>query len=209
MARQGLWVMGMTRARRQKHVVIFARTPAYGRVKTRLARDVGSLAAWQFYRKANQRLIKRMAADEHWTVWLAETGDKRARVPGSYRCINQGHGDLAERMDRCLRHLPPGDAVLLGADIPTIRPAHIRRAFVALTREPVVFGPATDGGFWLVGARRVPVMPKPFFARAVRWSSVHTLQDTIAGMRLPVGLIDRLSDVDTGADFAAFRKANR
>jgi hypothetical protein len=38
---------------------------------------------------------------------------------------------------------------------------------------------------------------------------VHTLQDTIAGMRLPVGLIDRLSDVDTGADFAAFRKANR
>ena len=187
-------------ARRQRHVIVFARTPEFGRVKTRLAREVGAIEAWRFYRTATERLVRRLEADQSWKVWLALTGSPRRGWPGRHLSMPQGRGSLPVRMERALRALPPGDAVLLGSDIPGARPAHICRAFAALSRARVVFAPAEDGGFWLVGVRRVPGLPSPLFPEAVRWSHPDTLADVVRGMRLPHAETDMLSDVDTAAD---------
>ncbi len=187
-------------ARRERHVIVFARSPEYGRVKTRLAREVGALEAWRFYRTATLRLLRRLEGEPTWRVWLAQTGAPRRGWPGRRHSFLQGRGSLSVRMERCLRALPPGDAVLLGSDIPGVARRHIRRAFAGLTHAPLVFGPAQDGGFWLVGVRRSPNLPKPLFPPGVRWSSPDTLGDVLQGLRVPYRLADMLGDVDCAAD---------
>lgn len=197
------------KARRPRHVIVFARTPEYGRVKTRLAREIGALEAWRFYRNATARLLRRLEADPTWTMWLALTGGPRRGWPGHRRWLPQGRGTLARRMEHCLHAMPPGDVVLLGSDIPGVTPAHIRRAFDALSRAQIVFAPAEDGGFWLIGARRVPGLPKPLFSAEVRWSTPDTLADVLGGIRVPYALTDSLSDVDTARDLARARAEGR
>ena len=87
---------------------------------------------------------------------------------------------------------------MVGTDIPALGPSHIAAAFHLLGRHDVVFGPAADGGFWLVGARRSPRLP-PLFGK-VRWSNPHTLEDALANLPrgLGFGLAAPLEDVDDG-----------
>ena len=80
-------------------------------------------------------------------------------------------------MDRVMKTMPPGPVVLIGADIPDIRPCHIKNAFKILGAHDTVFGPAEDGGYWLVGQRRRPRILSLF--ADVRWSSPHALADTL------------------------------
>ena len=105
-------------------------------------------------------------------------------------------------MQRILDRAPPGPVVIIGTDIPGIRRAHIAEAFRVLGRRAHVFGPATDGGYWLVGSRRRPHTPQGLFTR-VRWSSEHALADTLANLDgRSVGFVATLSDVDDAAALA-------
>jgi glycosyltransferase A (GT-A) superfamily protein (DUF2064 family) len=256
------------------HVIVFAKEPRLGAVKTRLARDIGAAAALRFYeatlratlaklvrahrRKKNPlphprivapakagahaaargayaakhrrwrdgsplsrgRQIERVRDGTHapfrqgalhgpWQIWLAVTPDGFAHnarrrwrwLPKGVRVVGQGGGDLGARMARAFARVPPGPAVLVGSDIPDIRARHVAGAFAALGRHAAVFGPAEDGGYWLVGQRRLAAMPDLF--RDVRWSGPHALADTLAN--LDAGhthrLVARLSDVDDGAAY--------
>jgi glycosyltransferase A (GT-A) superfamily protein (DUF2064 family) len=98
--------------------------------------------------------------------------------------------------------------VLVGSDIPAMRPRHIARAFALLGRHELVFGPATDGGFWLVGARRGRPLPRSLFA-TVRWSTQHALADTLATIPggYTTGIADMLDDVDDATDLKRFEEA--
>ena len=78
---------------------------------------------------------------------------------------------------------------------------HIAAAFAALGRADLVFGPATDGGYWLVGARN-PLVLRGLFD-GVRWSGPYALADTLANARSRrVALLEPLDDVDDAEDFA-------
>ncbi len=173
--------------------------PRAGRVKTRLGRDIGMVPAAWWFRHQVARTIRALG-DARWETVLAVSPDG-ARLPrAALPRMGQGRGDLGTRMARIFRALPPGPAVIVGADIPGIRRAHVARAFAALGGHEAVFGPATDGGYWLVGMKRVRALPGGLF-EGVRWSSRHALADSIAtlgGMR--VALVDRLSDVDRAGD---------
>lgn len=192
------------------HLVVMARAPRLGRVKRRLAADVGSVPATAFYRAVLDRLVRRLAHDPRWRLWLAVTPDRdaqaTARLAGPrVRPIGQGPGDLGARMGRLFADLPPGPAVIVGSDIPDMRARHIAAAFAALGDADAVFGPAADGGFWLVGARRRPRV-LPMFDN-VRWSTEHALADTLANLprRAKVRMLDQLEDVDDGAAYGRWR----
>jgi glycosyltransferase A (GT-A) superfamily protein (DUF2064 family) len=174
-------------SRPRRHVVIFARAPRLGTVKRRLARDVGRIEALQFHRSATGALLRRLGADPRWTTWLALTPDRAAATgrglwPGAYRLIPQGPGDLGRRMGGALKGLPRGPAVIIGADIPGITPRHLAEAFRLLGQNDWVIGPAEDGGYWLIGARRRPVLRLPF--DKVRWGGPHALADVDSGVDL-------------------------
>lgn len=189
----------------RRHLVLFARAPRLGAGKRRLARDIGDLAALRFERAMVGLLCRRLARDRRWRLRLAVTPDDArfaARLwPRGVPIAGQGGGDLGARMWRALAACPPGPAVLIGADIPAVAAHHIAAAFRLLGRHDLVFGPAADGGFWLVGARRCPCLP-PLFG-AVRWSGPHALADTLANLppRVSVGFAARLDDIDDGLSY--------
>jgi rSAM/selenodomain-associated transferase 1 len=191
----------------QRTLVLFVRAPQLGAGKRRLAREIGAVAALHFERIMVARLLRRLAADRRWRLRLAVTPDKaRHRAPfwfGQIASAGQGSGDLGMRMCRALRACPPGPAVLVGADIPALDARHVWAAFRLLGSHDLAFGPAEDGGFWLVGARHPRHLPALF--DGVRWSGPHALADTLAGLprRMTVGFADRLEDVD---DADAYRR---
>lgn len=184
-------------------LVVFARAPQLGQVKRRLARGIGDAAALAFYRWALTRLLRRVARDPRWRTVLAVTPDRTAHGgrlwPMKLDRHAQGRGDLGGRMARSLRRQRGGPVCIVGADIPDLAAGHIWRAFRALAAADLVFGPAADGGYWLVGARGR--LPHALFAH-VRWSTAHALADTLAGLKgRRVALVDRLADVDDAAAY--------
>jgi rSAM/selenodomain-associated transferase 1 len=187
------------------HLVLFARAPQLGTGKRRLARDIGAVAALRFERLILARSARRLGRDGRWRLRLAITPDRaryRKRLwPRGIPVTGQSGGDLGQRMHRALAACPAGPAVLIGTDIPALAPEHIAEAFRLLGKHDLVFGPASDGGFWLVGARRSPRLP-PLFGK-VRWSSRHALEDAFANLprNVSVGLAARLEDVDDGAAY--------
>lgn len=189
------------------HLVMMVKAPEAGRVKTRLARGVGTVAALRFYRGATAALSRRISADGRWRTWLAISPERALRHtvwPPHVARRGQGRGDLGERMQHVFDSLPPGPAVIVGSDIPGIRPRHIAHAFHLLGRNDVVLGPAVDGGYWLIGLRRRPHVPR--ILDRVRWSHAETLADTVenADRRgYAVGYVDPLDDIDEAADLAA------
>lgn len=189
----------------RRHLVIMARVPRLGAVKRRLARDVGDLAAWRFYRATLAALLRRVGHDPRWTTLVAITPDRAAGgFPCSLRIVGQGHGDLGRRMERLLHTLPPGPVVIVGSDIPDLGATHVAAAFDRLARADWVFGRADDGGYWLVGARRRRPPYRPF--AGVRWSSAYALADTVANLNgQRIAYLHVLSDIDTGADLTRWR----
>lgn len=197
----------------ERHLAIFVKEPRLGRAKARLARDVGHGEAWLFYRRLVRRVLPPLARDARWTAWLATTPDgwhgREPFWPFALPHLEQGSGDVGQRMLRVFRSLPPGPAIIVGSDIPDLAPAHVARGFAALGRADMVLGPATDGGFWLIGLSARARAIDPF--QGVRWSSPWALAD--AERALPAGfrlaLVDRLADVDDGLAYRRWRAGTR
>jgi len=193
-------------------LIVFVKAPRLGQVKSRLAADIGAVEATQFYRHATADLLRRLMPDRRWRSILAVTPDKDAGAsfwPMELPRMRQGNGDLGERMARCMAAVPPGPVVLVGSDIPDIRPRHIAKAFSELGAADATFGPAIDGGYWLVGVRHRRVLAGMF--TGVRWSTEYAVADTRAnlGPGHRATLVDVLDDIDEGAAYQRWRLRRR
>ncbi|MCT4559095.1 MAG: TIGR04282 family arsenosugar biosynthesis glycosyltransferase [Pelagimonas sp.] len=183
-------------------LIVMVKQPRAGRVKTRLGRDMGMTAAAWWFRHQVAGLLRRIR-DPRWTILLAVAPDTAVHSgdwPRDVPRVAQGHGDLGARMKRALRAAPPGPVCLIGGDVPGVTRQVIAQAFEALKGQDAVFGPAEDGGFWLVGVRNARAVPERLFHGA-RWSTECALLDTVAS--IPGARIDyatTLNDVDTVAD---------
>ncbi len=186
-------------------LVIMVKEPRPGRVKTRLGRSVGLTKSAWWFRHQTRALLRRLR-DPRWQIVLAVAPDAEglsSRVwPADLARIPQGTGHLGDRMGRIFRHLGQGPLCIIGADIPGIDRAQIASAFKALGPADTVFGPAPDGGYWLIGLARRRALPNTIL-QGVRWSSPHALADSRAS--LPMGktrLIETLQDIDTAEDLS-------
>jgi rSAM/selenodomain-associated transferase 1 len=183
-------------------VVVFARAPRLGTVKRRLAKDIGDRAALRFHTGTLLGLLRDLRRNKHFRTVLALTPDgARDRLPVRIERIAQGRGDIGQRMDMVCRRFRHGNVAIVGSDIPDAKAADVRAAFRALGQHDAVFGPAEDGGYWLValGARR-PAQP---FVKA-RWSTSYALADTLRNFRgRRVARVRMLRDVDTACDLPA------
>ena len=186
-------------------LILFVKAPVLGHVKTRLARDIGWPQATALYRRLTGRLMRLVVVDRRWRTALAITPDHAIAAgfwPRRMRRIAQGGGDLGSRMRRALAGAP-GPAVIVGSDIPGIDRRHIAAAFERLHSHDMVIGPALDGGYWLVGVRHPAWARRLFYG--VRWSTAHTLADTLKGLPAStrVAYLPVLRDIDEAADLAA------
>ena len=184
-------------------LVIMVKEPHPGRVKTRLGRDIGLTAsAWWF--RHQTRALLRCIEDPRWDTILAVAPDFEgltSRIwPAHLPRVAQGRGDLGHRMSRLLRGLPTGPVCIIGADIPDITRPRIAEAFKALSDHEAVFGPAPDGGYWLIGMKRARP-PRADILTNVRWSSEHALTDSTRSLGdLSIAHVANLRDVDTVDD---------
>jgi hypothetical protein len=182
-----------------------AKVPVAGAVKTRLAREIGVAGAVRFARASGAALLARIGRDPRWqtTIAVAPSSALASRAwPPRFARLAQGGGDLGARMQRIFDRAPRGPVVIIGTDVPGIRPQQIAAAFRLLGCCDAVLGPAADGGYWLVGLKRRPHVLRPF--PGVRWSGPHALADTAANLAgRKVGCVATLGDVDDEAGLKA------
>ena len=182
-------------------MLVFAREPVAGEVKTRLAAALGAEAAATIYRELiDATFTYAVAARAQRIVGAIElwcTPDpaspffiELAARHGASRHA-QGEGDLGDRMSAALADAlaRAHAALLIGTDCPTLGVAGLAAAAAALDHADVVLGPAEDGGFVLVGAR-VPIR-----FDGVRWSTGHTLADTRESFETRGRALGRVADV--------------
>ncbi|MEM7430128.1 MAG: TIGR04282 family arsenosugar biosynthesis glycosyltransferase [Pseudomonadota bacterium] len=190
------------------HLVIMAKAPKAGSVKTRLAGSIGVAEATRTYRTILNSTLRRLGRDPRWRTWIAVAPDTAIaqRVWPRGVCLTpQGSGDLGMRMQRVFDQLPGGPVVIIGTDIPDIPAASVAHAFGALGSYDCVIGPAPDGGYWLIGQRRRPRVLNIF--EDVRWSGPHARADTLSNMaRQNVATLEERDDVDTVSDYLAWRR---
>mgnify|MGYP003665634704 CR=1 FL=1 len=184
-------------------LIIMVKEPRPGRVKTRLGRDIGMTAAAWWFRHQTRKLIRRVR-DPRWQVVLAVSPDvegMKSRIwPECLTRWPQGRGNLGDRMARMMGQVQIGPACVIGADIPGITRPQIAAAFRALGSHDAAFGPAPDGGYWLIGLKHPRRQPLTLF-HGVRWSTPHALADTKASLPgYRIAEVATLNDVDEVTD---------
>ena len=196
-----------------RHLVIMAKQPVAGRVKSRLAQGIGVARATGVYRNLMTTTLRTLSTDRRWKTWMAVAPDTAVHDfhwPTGVASFPQGHGNLGVRMQRIFETVPTGPVIIIGTDIPFITGTDIAGAFSQLGSHDMVFGSAGDGGFWLVGARRTPRTPNVF--DNVRWSSEHTLTDTLTNAHtsdLKTGFATTRYDIDIKDDYQKWRKTQK
>ena len=182
-------------------IVVFAKAPVPGRVKTRLIPMVGPEGAAKLARRMLDWTVREaletgmpveLCGDPHPAQW---------RKPRSGLAFSgQGEGDLGERLARAARRgLADGGVLLIGSDCPELGKQRLMQAAAALETHDAVIHPARDGGYVLLGLKRF----EPSVFEGVAWSTADVAAQTIAriealGWSLHVGAT--LRDVDEPDD---------
>jgi hypothetical protein len=197
-----------------ERLIIFTRYPAPGVAKTRLIPVLGPEGAAALQRRLTARTAetaRRLMRTRNLAVEIRYEGGSAALLRRwlgeefDFRPQEEGH--LGQRMARGLAAAFDGgasSALLIGADIPGINEGHLKRAFEALREHDLVFGPALDGGYYLIGARAAPFVKDPaYLGAAIPWSSPQVLARTLEAVRnegLSFSLLETLADIDRPED---------
>lgn len=193
--------------------MIFLKAPRVGTVKTRLAASLGAEQACAAYKRLVEILLSDLATIGEVELRFTPD-DARADVEHWVRpnwcAASQGDGDLGCRLKRAFAEAFASGArrvVIIGSDCPEVTVDDIRGAWKKLDASDVVLGPATDGGYWLVGLRA----PQPALFNDIAWSMSSVLSETLQRCRaagLSVQMLRELIDVDTEADWRRFLALN-
>lgn len=204
---------------RDRLVLMFAKAPQIGRVKTRLAKDVGPKEALRLYERMALRLwndVLALRANGGGQVWLCFDPPDQADpvsswLPGADRYLAQVPGDLGHRLTAAFleaRALEFRRIAVVGMDSPELSTEVIEEAFSRVPRERIVVGPAPDGGFYLLAMACPGPDPRGLFQN-VQWSSERTLKDVSRNARMqgirPFRLTMR-PDIDTLSDLETYRR---
>jgi rSAM/selenodomain-associated transferase 1 len=183
----------------QNHLLlIFARTPEYGKVKKRLAIELGNAKALAIHQRLLGHTLEMVnKSGIAYKVYLSE--EPHAKQEFSYEL--QAGENLGERMNNALQtELAQYPKVcLIGSDCLTLTGSHIADAFKQLDTADVVIGPAVDGGYYLIGMKQ----PYPEIFSALAWGTSAVLENTLkkcSSSGLMVYQLNLLNDIDRPED---------
>ncbi|MCF8045045.1 MAG: TIGR04282 family arsenosugar biosynthesis glycosyltransferase [Desulfarculaceae bacterium] len=189
-------------------VIIFAKAPEKGKVKTRLARDMDEDFVVFLYGNLVEKTLETVRQTPFVPIVCFSPAEKEQIMKNwlgrhvSY-LVQRGE-DLGQRISVAFRaSFEKGfsQVLVIGSDIPGIEPNHLEEAFSLLQENDAVIGPAYDGGYWLIGFNRNGFSPHVF--ADIPWSTDHVLGDTMekcAGLGLSAALAAKLRDIDTVQD---------
>jgi rSAM/selenodomain-associated transferase 2/rSAM/selenodomain-associated transferase 1 len=199
----------------RRRLILFARFPLAGKVKTRLIHALGAEGAAALHRRLVLRTLRTANAlcqSENVELEIRFAGDEgnkmRHWLGDGWLGRPQCEGDLGQRMAGAFadsfREGSPA-TVIIGSDCPTLTPEVLAAAFDSLKTSPVVFGPATDGGYYLIGLTQL--VPELF--QGVAWGTETVLaqsQEILARLGNKPALLTPLADLDRPEDLAAWQR---
>ncbi len=187
-------------------LLVFQKNEVLGRVKTRLAAGLGEKQALDIYRKLLDKTyfeLNKVSVPIH-TYYSEFIPEKPNHAADQFQ-IQVGQ-DLGERMKNAFAanfDFGAEKVVLIGTDCPTLQSQHLLQAFEVLNDSDLVLGPATDGGYYLIGMKR----RADFLFEGITWSTAEVLSQTLSlasqwGLRTT--LLPELSDIDTQEDWERY-----
>ena len=198
----------MTNNNTKNCLIIFTRYPEAKKTKTRLIPVLGAEGAANLHRQLTETIITQVKELQEVLIEVHFTGGNQQLMQAwlgeniTYR--QQTEGDLGKRMATAFQTAFNNGiekAVIIGSDCPALNSQIITEAFAALSQHELVLGPATDGGYYLIGLKRL--IPELF--TGINWGTSEVLQQTVAiaeNLKLAVSYLTTLSDVDRPEDLA-------
>jgi rSAM/selenodomain-associated transferase 1 len=185
-------------------VIVFVKNIKLGKVKTRLAKTIGNQGAFEVYSelvKVTEKATKNLTADKR--IYFSDAV-VYSKWSSDFKAVQEGI-DLGERMKNAFKKgFEDGynRIVLIGSDLPDITASHINKGLEALKENDMVFGPAEDGGYYLIGLSKMNNLAfenKP-------WSQTHLLEETLQELNekhITFTTLETLNDIDTYEDLIA------
>jgi rSAM/selenodomain-associated transferase 2/rSAM/selenodomain-associated transferase 1 len=199
----------------RERLIVFTRFPVPGKVKTRLIPVLGAEGATGLHRQLTLRTLRTAAVVAQQRGLGVEIhfdgGNESAMrhwLGDGFIFRSQSRGDLGERMSSSFAQAFRNGAdtvVIIGSDCPELSPELLHAAFDKLSNHPVLLGPATDGGYYLIGLRQ----PMPELFQGIIWGSDIVLSDTLgilARTNVQPELLDPLGDIDTPTDLVLWNR---
>jgi rSAM/selenodomain-associated transferase 1 len=182
-------------------LIVFVKNIKLGKVKTRLAKTIGNQAAFDVYKilvGKTEQAIHNLEMDKH--IYFSDVVVD-TKWPNNFKTTQTGN-NLGERMCNAFKDgFDKGyeNIILIGSDLPDISESIINKAFETLKHKDTVFGPAEDGGYYLIGMKQLHT----FIFNEKPWSTSTLLEDTLEELQsdiISVGLMQTLNDIDTFED---------
>lgn len=189
----------------KKAIIIFVRNPELGKVKTRLAKEIGDKQTLKVYKELLQHThnITYDLICDRFVYYADYINNNDLWENENFKKKLQEGETLGNRMIVAffeLFQLGYNSVVIIGSDCPELTPLVIRDAFDQLDKTDVVIGPASDGGYYLLGLTHL--IPELFNNK--QWSTNSVLADTIKdtiNLKKSCSFLSELSDIDTAEDF--------
>jgi rSAM/selenodomain-associated transferase 1 len=192
-------------------VIVFVKNIELGEVKTRLAKTIGDYGAFEVYSQLvglTENITTQLDIDRH--IYFSKAIEDNY-WPKELKTIQRGK-DLGERMQNAFKDAFDSGydrVVLIGSDLPDLKTSHILKSIEALSHRDVVFGPAEDGGYYLIGLNKI--IPQIFNDKP--WSQSQLLNETLQELDklgYTTAMLEPLNDIDTYEDLIAseFYKSN-
>ncbi len=190
-------------------LVIFVKAPRLGMVKSRLATSIGERDACDAYKKMAEVLLANLRGLQNIEIRFSPDeaeGELRQWLGENFIFARQGSGDLGEKLNRAFQENFDAGAqrvVVIGSDCPYVTAEDIEIASNSLASHDVVLGPATDGGYWLIGLRAL----QSVLFKNIPWSAESVLETTLTRIReaqLSFRLLHKLDDIDVAEDWQKF-----
>ena len=187
-------------------LMTFTRNPELGKVKTRLAKGIGEQNALEVYIKLlehTESVLQKINTDK--CVWYSVSVRQNDIWPDdSYQKKAQFGNDLGERMLNAFKDAFQQQykkVIIIGSDLYDLQPKHIEEAITALDNNDIVIGPAQDGGYYLLGMKRLH--EKAFAPK--NWGTETVLADTLKDLdNQNIYLLDTLNDIDLAEDLEPY-----
>ena len=189
-------------------LVIFTRYPEPGRAKTRLIPALGAEGAAALHRRLTEQTLA-AARSSRLAIEVRTTGASPSRfaewLGRDIAFVDQGEGDLGQRLQRAASPLP---VLFIGSDLPDLRAEHLVEAALMLETERAVLGPAEDGGYWALGLTEAA----DYLFTDMPWGTDQVFRLTaerLADRGITPALLPTLADCDRPEDLARWPELSR
>lgn len=208
--------------KRCEHLIIFTRYPEPGIAKTRLIPLLGEEGAAMIQRCMTERIVsisKKLSESRNTTIEIRYEGGSESLMKewlgSGLTYATQKGVDLGKRMAGAFQQsFDSGaeSATLVGSDIPDLSPAVLEKAFEALKFKNLVIGPASDGGYYLIGMQKEVVRTAPPLFEGISWGTESVMEETIGVARrlgLSYTILETLNDVDSPEDLVFWERLEK